>query len=263
MGWSRSSRVGGGRWSTGLNALTAAWRDAATVGPSSGLLNAIDAYVVGSLADGDLTGVDWLVICATEDEQQARINLMAPSKVGTCNGTFTASQGWQGNSTDQSFAIGESVTAGGSYTQNSAMYALYCNLQTGSTGSAVHGGTSSGSLLRIQPSSAGTGSFNINATTTTTWPTPGNALRSGFRMVVRPDASNQIGYLNGAQAATAAVASTGTPAGGGGFLRFGSSTYGRDQIAAMMLGGAKDASAAGRMHTRIHTLMTALGAAYP
>ena len=58
-------------------------------------------------------------------------------------------------------------------------------------------------------------------------------------MVVRPDASNQIGYLNGAQAATAAVASTGTPAGGGGFLRFGSSTYGRDQIAAMMLGGAR------------------------
>ena len=166
MGWSRSSRSAGALVDRAQRADTA-WRDAATVGPSSGLLNAIDAYVVGSLADGDLTGVDWLVICATEDEQQARINLMAPSRSAPAMGRSPPARAGRATRRTSRSQSARASPPGAAIPRTRRCTPSIANLQTGSTGSAVQGGTSSGSLLRIQPSSAGTGSFNINATTTT------------------------------------------------------------------------------------------------
>lgn len=238
---------------------TTAWEAACTTPPSTTRKNLIDGFIRNLKADGLWSGLDWLLILAAEDEQAARVNLVAPSKVATrvnsC--TFTTDRGFTGDDISMHISLGEALDAGGNWTLNSAALGVWAT-QVGSSAAKYQVGVSSGRMNIVARNNGGNETFQINDGTASVL--QGNTgSRSGHRALSREGASLKRAYFNGVLTADLTTASTSLAANTAYLLRF-SSNYGVDQINAFWSGAALDTTGVATMHTRLNTILTAIGA---
>jgi hypothetical protein len=226
----------------------------------------INSYIAGLKADGTWPLLDWQTL-PLGSAQASLVNLKQPAKVATNVGaTFTAYRGFTGDGVNGRVDFGELPTAAGNgYALNSAMIFAYCNLQGGTTAGGTHCGPLVDSNTGLTPQAAlGTVQARLNDVTSTQFTTA--LTRTGSYMAVRPDAATKRVFFNGAASSTgdAAVASTAAPTSNMCLLvRGGAEVAGTlDQIASGGSGAAISNAQAISMQSRLHALMTALGANY-
>lgn len=227
--------------------------------------SAVDAFVIGCKADGTWSLLDRFGIGATTAAQaNSLFCLKQATKSFTTAGTvlWTSGQGYQGNAIDFEINAGEVANAAGnSYALNSAHIGAYINAANDAltgvaypmVGLAGNGNT----FLQVRIGSAGTWRVNTTANSANA----AQSTRKGHRMLNRVDSANHYIYLNGTQNETDARASGAISALNTTWLRH-NTAYGIDRLGAWHSGQGMTPTQAANFASRLHTMMTALGANY-
>lgn len=221
----------------------------------------IDTFIAGLVADETWNLIDRMIL-PLGTEQASLLDVRQPNKIATnVNGAaFTAYKGFKGNGSSAYLGFGDAMNASTIFTQNSAFYFYYTNVQT--SGQSVANVGDAGNTYTF-------GGYNVENGTTglyrlnTVMPIqlPSYPTRKGSWLYRRASSATSSYYLNaGAENATA---STSTVVNAFPFtvLRRQAS-YGTDTIGAAGYGGGISDMQALSFQTRLHALMTALGANY-
>ncbi len=256
---------------------TAAWV-AAVVGDggtvSAGRETLVNDLITGLKADGVWSKLDRLWLFAAENSQSALRDLVAASAatLGSGSPAFSADDGYTGSATESDKKYIDTnfnpASAGGNYTQNSAMFGVWA-ITTGSGGANQqrHGwldaGATKGSYISVHQTGGNTVAANINGAfdNTTT-----SATAAKFAAGNRSAAGAIEVYGDGAQLATNTTAST-TLVGAGNFWVLGRNFVGNanpnqpsdEQVAACVIGGSLSSTDHGNLWSRLRTYMTAVG----
>jgi hypothetical protein len=239
-----------------------AYSNALAVPLTSGRLLLVSDFVTGLKADGVWTGLDWILLTANETTGAALRNLKNPAKAATAvnSPTFTVDRGYQGDAISMHIDLGEVPNAvGNSFSLNSACAGIWTNAQ-GSTASQRVFGQAAGATLYMNARGDGTGNevfsandatgnnYNLNSTT-----------KSGHRAFSRTGAAIKRAFLAGVRTFDGTTASTSITASNLTVLR-GGTLYADVRVAAFYSGGGMSDAQMASIHTRLSTLMTAIGA---
>jgi hypothetical protein len=237
---------------------------AMTVQPDATRKGLINDLIAGTIMDGVWTKLDWLNLLAAHAAQAARVNLRNPAKsLSAINApTFTVDRGYSGDGSTSYLDLGEQFGfAGAQYGQNSATIGGWINLQGTGNGARPAIGQAGTSFAGVYArNNVGAATFKINDAVLTTLQTDPTS-RLGHRTATRQAADSKVGYIAGAQVATAAVASradylTGGPAS----LLRDVAQYSPDRLAASYSGGGLAPAEVAALHARLSTYLTAIGA---
>ena len=223
-----------------------------------GLLNTL---IAGIKSDGDWTGLDWFCILAAHDSQAARLNARNPAKscTATNSPTFTTDRGYTGDGSTSYLDLGEALNAAGNaYALNSGAAGVWANQQA-ATAITRHLGVTSGSNVMITArANAGNETFQANdGTADTSQANPGT--RTGHRALSRTGSGIKRAFFNGVRVADLTTASTSVPTANVCVLR-SATVYTADRIAAFYTGSGLSDAALGRLHSRLSTFLTTIGA---
>lgn len=160
--------------------------------------------IAGLKTLGIWASLDWLCVFAAHDPQAAKLNLRNPAKSMTSVNlpTFTPYRGYTGDGSTSYLDFGEPFAfSGANFTQNNGAITAYCNQAGAATGLKPHisSGASSGngrSAILVR-NSAGTNTFALNATASTSY--AGEATALGFRSALRQHLSSVRMRRNGVQ----------------------------------------------------------------
>ena len=139
---------------------------AMTTQPSNARKTLINNLIVGLIADGVWSKLDWLCLMAAHAEQAGRLNAKNPTKALTAfnSPTFTTDLGFTGNGSTSYLSTGEAPSGSGrQYTQNDAHFSVWKN--STNTGSSPDLGGSEANI-RLNPNWGGTnGIVRVNTNT--------------------------------------------------------------------------------------------------
>lgn len=223
----------------------------------------INTLIAGLDADGDWSALDWAVCLAAHDvvggvSQAGRLNMKNPAKLLTAvNSPVFSALGVVGDGATSYLVAPERADfSGANFTQNSAMQGIWCNQQSATVGAVIHCGNQNGAAIyKIHPGPT-TAAYRINDNASLSYLT---ASRVGGRIVVRDGASSRRVFLDGVEVATSSTASTAGQADVMTIARQGTN-YGNDRMTFYLTGGGGSAGAATRIHARVATFLTAIGA---
>jgi hypothetical protein len=228
--------------------------------------NAYDAAICGIVSDGNFSVIDGMYFYANASAANARVNVAAPgthnlTTYGSC--TFTVDVGFTGDGATcyQDPGVNPS-TAGGNYTQNSAMIG-HCILNartTPNTSDSSWGSTDGTSFIYYDAFFTGSVAvFDLQGTGSS------QAISSaqGSWIVTRLNSSGGSFFLNGADLQDYSTTSGTLPNAnlfGMGFNGSGTaSNWTTDQLGYWFFGGARSAGGVTAIYNRLHTMMAALG----
>ncbi|PJN95163.1 hypothetical protein CNY89_10110 [Amaricoccus sp. HAR-UPW-R2A-40] len=247
-----------------LHAATADYISALTTPPDATRLGHTNALLAGIDADGDWPGIDWMVCFAAHDvvdgaSQASHVNMKNPAKLLTAvNSPVFSALGVTGDGATNYLTTGEAANASGnSYARDSASLGVWCNQQSGAAGIVAHAGNlNSSARMRISPGTS-TASHRVNDATSLSY---NEGDRTGGRILTRTGPTTKILYKNGVEVASAATASEIVQGEHVTILRAGTS-YCSDRLSFFFYGGGLSAAAVARIHARVQTFLTAIGAA--
>jgi hypothetical protein len=180
-----------------------------SIAPTLARRAVINAYVVGLKADGIWPLLDILYLMAAADSQAGTINWKSPGAfglIGVNSPSFTADRGYTGNGTSSRLRTQYTPSINGvNYVQDNASAWLYL-LTNPSSGSPDLGSTTAPRAV-ITGNNAGNGSADINNAAGQSISFANTA--PGLIGIQRRGSTDRRVFLNGAQVATSAVASTG------------------------------------------------------
>lgn len=236
-------------------------------------LAAINAFFVGTKADGVYSLLDLLYIHALDNEVDGRLNIKAATFTATrVNAmTFTARQGFTGNGSssylDTTF---NPSTAGGNFAQNSGSMGFYTrnNIASDAIDMGIYSGGNNTSLYsRLLTANVAVGRINSSSFDTGS---RFSGRTDSQRMLLISRISSTEHSLYGSSGLLQTTSNTSTAivngnifigtannVGGGGVPGGGFS--GR-QFAFSFIGGGLTGTQAGNLTNRVNTLLTALGA---
>lgn len=223
----------------------------------------VSAFVTGLKADGVWALIDRLGLFATTTEANALFDLKQTTKIFARGGTttFTTQRGIAGDGTTGYVDFTEAANgAGNAWTDTSASFAIYCNLTDNVGASRVpHFGGVAASRSTYYAHGSGSENARINQTADSTG-VRASVTRLGHRAGSRTAAAVIRYYFNGAftTAFTAANTTTSTT-----FPAIGrdGTAFCNDRFPAVMTGQGMSDTQMTAYHTRLNTLLTALGAA--
>ena len=225
--------------------------------PSSARAAQIDALIVALKTAGVWDLLDVFYILAAHDAQAARLNWKAVSLNLTAvnTPTFTTDRGYAGDGSTSYLDTGYNpASASVGMALNDAHIGVYARNNTTDADFDMQG--TLGTNLGVRARNLTASQIRVCSGTSTAFATGGNAPH--HIMGIRRDASNQLGFRNGAQDVTAAVASTALP---GNITILGNGSIFSDrQMAAAHVGRALSDPQALALSNAIQTYMTAVGA---
>ena len=256
---------GGGTVAVPEHAATTAYVAAMTTAPDATRRGHINTLIAGLNSDGDWTGLDWIVCLAAHDveggaSQAGRLNMRNPAKSLTAvnSPTFSA-LGVVGDGATSYLTASEAANASGnSYSQNSASMGVWCNQMSATAGNVSHAGNlNSSTRQRLSPGTA-TGSHRIQDATSLTYDEGGS--RVGGRILTRTGATTKILYKNGVSVASDLVTASSVMQGEHMTVLRAGTGYCDDRLSFWFTGGGLSAAAVARVHARVSTFLTAIGA---
>lgn len=223
--------------------------------------DSINAFIVGTKADGVWAKLDWLTVPADTSAGSLRnVKNLAKTAAGVNSPTFTAYRGFQGDGTAAHVDIGEPFSSAANFSQNSATLGVYVNLQVATAIAAIIGntGTTRRHIIQIRQ---GTGNTNvqINSGTAAVFEVD-PTTKLGHRTAVRADSASIRNFLNGNMISNPSSMSTSTIGGDNGSLLRSTMQYSPDRYALMYSGSALSDSEVSSFHSRIVAFLTAIGA---
>lgn len=223
---------------------------------------------IGSLISGGVwSKLDALYVIAAEDAQAARRNWLADQYNATAisSPTFTTDRGYAGNGTTSYLTTGfNPVTAGGNYSQNSAVLFL-ADLTSRAANANVELGISNGGITQQSIlATRNTGDIFVGKVNDVTTGTVTSTNSQGRFTASRQSSSEKSLYINGSLVSSPSVSSITVPSFG--FfvccINFGGSplAFSTDQIAAVALGGGLSSGEVSTLDSAIANYLTAVGA---
>lgn len=261
MGWSNQDSGGwsGSGGTSSLDAATVAWVAAVVAAGgtvSGGQQTNVNNLITSLKTHSIFTKLDRLWLYASENVQQATIDLVALDTNSPGTTSFAANRGYTGNSGAQVDLFFNAFTAAGNYAQNSSHIMLWNN---GSNGTGSQVALTTTTTATIYAFLSGTTSYFHIQDSTGAGVADANGL--GFYIANRSGASAWQGYKNGSSITSGTDASVAlandvwtTPASGAG--GDGAST---DQISAVGFGGSLSSTDVSNYNSAMRTYMTAVG----
>ena len=242
------------------DAATTAWAAALTTAPTSGRRTLVNTLITGIKADDDWAGLDWLAIWAGETSQAARVNIRNPAKIATFvnSPTFLADRGVTGDGGSSYIDLGEAHSAGGNFTLDSAAIGFWINQQNSTTRKQHVGTVLSVDVVGSPRGATGLETFRVNDGTSDTLQS-NTGSKVGHRCISRTASNVKEASMNGVQVASFTTASTALPTNNATVLR-GGTEYDDSRSAAYYHGAGMSAAARTRIHNRLNTFLTAIGA---
>lgn len=188
---------------TGYDAATTAWVNAVVA--ASGTVSAtqkgyVDTLIKSLKSGGVWTLLDRCFIFASENSQQATIDLVNLATATNNGATFTANQGWAGNGSTTYLDSGFNLSTGTNFTQNNSHFSEWRRttsaVATTRCSGALDGGATNGTYISTQAALG-----QINGGTGTQIAISGGA-ESGHFLIVRTSSSAVASYLSGTSQAT-------------------------------------------------------------
>ena len=217
----------------------------------------INTLIVALKAAGVWDKTDILYVLAAHDAQAAGLNWKAATFELTLTNapTFTTDRGYAGDGSTSYLDTGYNpASASVGMALNDAHIGVYARDNTADADFDMQG--TLGTNLGVRARNLTAAQIRVCSGTSTAFTTGGNAPH--HIMGIRRDASNQLGFRNGAQDVTAAVASTALP---GYITIFGNGSIFSDrQMAAAHVGRALSDPQALALANAIQSYMTAVGA---
>lgn len=222
------------------------------------------ALINGLIADGDWSALDWVVPLASHDyaggvSHAGRLNMRNPAKLLTAvNAPVFSALGVTGDGTASHLTTGEAANASGYvYGQNTAHIGAWCNLQGAQAATVPHvGNANASSRMTLRPGT-NTAAHRLNDATSLTYDEGGS--RTGGRILVRPSSTSRIYYKDGIAVANDATASQ-IPQGEAVCILRNGGAYCADRLSFFICGRTLSAAAVARVHARVTTYLTAIGA---
>lgn len=226
------------------------------------VIDLIDEYIWGLKADGVWAKLGARYIYAMPTSALALINIVNPGTLDMAASggpTFTAWEGFTGDSTDAFLSAGAALSAIPNYAQDSAHLAAWITGGTDvvSNGARVISTTSSANASLIPRNASGFLAAAVNSSTVSVCGASSTIL--GLSMVNRSGATALEGYRDGAGIGTDTDASNSIPAGDFCVLRT-ASTYNDFRVAMASWGGSMTSGEAADDYARTDALLAALGA---
>ncbi len=248
-----------------LDAATTAWVDAVfavdgtVVGDARKTL--VNNLIVDLKADGVWTKLDRLWLFAMENSTGALVDIVADSlATAVSSPTFTADAGYTGNGSSHIDSNFDPSTAGGNFAQNSACLFAWSNSSGINASNILCGQNDLSDKNVIIPRQSGTFYSSCNEGSSSYGCSGTVADSIGLFLVDRNAASGagcELGYLNGAQVATGAIASGLMVSANFSFLK--GSAYGTYQCSAGGFGAHLTSIDSANLYSRLRTYMTAVG----
>lgn len=240
-----------------IDAATAALIARMSPAPGAARAALINTLIVSLKTAGVWDLLDVFYILAAHDAQAARLNWKAASLNLTAvnTPTFTTDRGYAGDGSTSYLDTGYNpASASVGMALNDAHIGVYARNNTTDADFDMQG--TLGTNLGVRARNLTAAQIRVCSGTSTAFATGGNAPH--HIMGIRRDASNQLGFRNGVQDVTAAVASTALP---GNITILGNGTIFSDrQMAAAHVGRALSDPQALALSGALQTYMTAVGA---
>lgn len=232
--------------------------NAMTVEPDDTRKGLIDDFIGGLKTDGIYTKLGFLYILAAHDEQAARLNVLNPaSNALTGSPTFTTDRGFTSDGTNV-LDTGMAETAVPGMTETSATIGIWINSTDGTAGNVIGAAANT----RLNPR-AGSGNVAGRCFSGQTSNDLTVANRLGLSVTSRTGTDMTCGRNAGTDS-TATTASTSVSPGSDTFVILGTNGTphtGTDRAALAHGGPYLTQTERQNLHTRVNTLLTAIGAA--
>ncbi len=234
---------------------------AMTVQPSATRKSLISNLIAGHKADGDWAGLDRYALLAAHTAQAGLLDMRNPAKSASAqNGpAFTADRGFTGDGVTAYIDLGENpLAAGNQATLTNVTIGGWINQQSGTNGAMpLFGQFGTGVRLILIPNNIADETFRVGTISSGVFMAT-NGSRLGHRTMTRRDDTTQFGFFNGVLVSTDARVTTG--AGSVFYVLRNNTSYSGDRVAAFYSGVGLTAAAVARIHARLNTFLTAIGA---
>jgi hypothetical protein len=242
------------------DAAAEAYFAAMTVQPDATRKGLINDLIVGVKADGDWTGLDWLLLDAAHDSQAALLNAKDPTKSATLNGSllFTTDRGHGGSAAVGHLTMGTPSVDGLNMSSSSAM--MYAYINTSTSGNVANTNTiighSGSTNVYVRPRFTGD-LVSARICDGTTLINTANTDRYGGCAGTRQ--SGTIAAYHNTSSSSTAAGTNSLPAGSMQSHKLGgNAATPQDRLAAIAYGGGSVDPT--RLHGRVLTFLTAIGA---
>ncbi len=234
---------------------------AMTVQPTAARKQLISDLITGHKADGDWAGLDRYALLAAHTAQAGLLDMRNPAKSASAqNGpTFTVDRGFTGDGVTAYIDLGENpLAAGNQATLTNVTIGGWINQQSGTNGAMpLFGQFGTGVRLILIPNNIADETFRVGTISSGVFMAT-NGSRLGHRTMTRRDDTTQFGFFNGVLVSTDARVTTG--AGSVFYVLRNNTSYSGDRASAVYTGTGITPAAAARIHARLNTFLTAIGA---
>lgn len=232
--------------------------NAMTVEPSDTFKGHVDTFYSGLKTDGIYTKLGFMYLLATPTEQGARLDMITPaSNTLTGSPTFTADRGFTSDGTNL-LDTGVAESAVTNMTETSATFGLWVNSSDETAGNLMGAASTS----RLNPR-AGSGNVSGRCFSGQTSNDLTVANRLGLSVVSRTGTSQTCGRNAGSDSAVTTATTSNSPTSDTFEIlgATGTAHTGADRVAFAFAGGYLTQTERQNLHTRVNTLLTAIGAA--
>jgi hypothetical protein len=232
---------------------------ARTSGLNQTHINAYAGLINGLVGDGVWSKLDALWAFATQDSTTAKLNLVSSSFNMTATGapTFTADQGFNGNSTNY-LDDGAALNSMTQFTQNSA-HLMAWDLSNNTFQNRAIGDAANDTHLYPRFSD-GSGYFRINNATGVN---ANSTNTKGCFVGSRTSSTTLTGYKNGTQLVTSGASTSGAVSSNHISVPEAGSSASTDLIAAASVGAGLTATDVTNLYNRLFTYLQAVGISSP
>lgn len=252
--------VSDGNPCSSLDSSTTALVARMTVDPGCPRKIVINDLIVSLKTAGIWSKLDALYLFAAADSQAAKLNWIGTSYTAITSLSFTTDRGFTGDAINSISSAFNPNTGSTNYSLNSAHFGGWSRTSSADTAYALFVNQAVYQNIRGSPrGSSGAFRYQINSATISQI---ANASGAGHFLMVRPNSTQQVGYMNGTAVQAAQTANSTALSNYPLTFLANSADGSTSQISAGHFGSALTATEAADFHTALQTYMTAVGA-YP